>query len=77
MTIEGAATAAHGGALTARVIEVVRRDPAASALAYQDGLVHRDTGSYTALFRHDEYGPRMRRHAAHCFDGAECAEYPF
>ncbi|MET9650714.1 hypothetical protein ABZZ44_10655 [Streptomyces sp. NPDC006460] len=63
MTIEGAATAAHGGALTAP--------------AYQDGLVHRDTGSCTALFRHDEYGPRMRRHAAHRFDGAECAEYPF
>ncbi|MFB6530477.1 MULTISPECIES: hypothetical protein [unclassified Streptomyces] len=46
-------------------------------LADTAGLVARDPGSYTSLFRHDTYGPRMRRHAAHCLDGEVCAQYPF
>ncbi len=39
------------------------------------GLPERET--YTDLIGHPTYGPRMRRHAARCFAGADCVEYPF
>ncbi|MFI1052702.1 hypothetical protein [Streptomyces griseoruber] len=33
--------------------------------------------TYTDLIDHAVYGPRMRRHAAQCFAGEACVEYPF
>ncbi|MFE2045053.1 hypothetical protein ACFXAZ_29900 [Streptomyces sp. NPDC059477] len=36
-----------------------------------------ERGGYSDLIRHHTYGPRMRRHAARCFAGADCVEYPF
>ncbi|MGW2047706.1 hypothetical protein ACWCPF_21360 [Streptomyces sp. NPDC001858] len=39
------------------------------------GLGERQT--YTDLIGHGSYGPRMRRHAAQCFAGESCVQYPF
>ncbi|MFH8693790.1 hypothetical protein [Streptomyces chartreusis] len=39
------------------------------------GLGERET--YTDLIHHGTYGPRMRRHAAQCFAGESCVQYPF
>lgn len=39
------------------------------------GLGERET--YSDLIDHETYGPRMRRHAAQCFAGEACVEYPF
>lgn len=33
--------------------------------------------TYTDLIHHGTYGPRMRRHAAQCFAGESCVQYPF
>ncbi|MFE3796396.1 hypothetical protein [Nocardia tengchongensis] len=41
------------------------------------GLVDCKFQTYTDLARDPVYGPRMREHAAHCFDGQFSAEYPF
>ncbi|MGV9615710.1 hypothetical protein [Nocardia xishanensis] len=40
-------------------------------------LVRMEFPTYTALFDHATYGPRMRRHARHWFGGDACAEFPF
>ncbi|MFC8242183.1 hypothetical protein [Streptomyces chartreusis] len=39
------------------------------------GLGERET--YPDLIHHGTYGPRMRRHAAQCFAGESCVQYPF
>ncbi|OQR63953.1 hypothetical protein B6E66_11450 [Streptomyces maremycinicus] len=48
-------------------------------LADTAGLVARadEERGYTALFGDGTYGPRLRGHAARCFAGEECVEFPF
>ncbi|MFI2474369.1 hypothetical protein [Nocardia xishanensis] len=46
-------------------------------LADTANLVRMEFPTYTALFDHATYGPRMRGHARHWFAGDSCAEFPF
>ncbi|MGV9311062.1 hypothetical protein ACWDR0_02560 [Streptomyces sp. NPDC003691] len=41
------------------------------------GLLGIEFETYSALADDRVYGPRMRRHAAHCFDGEREAQFPF
>ncbi|MFE0425947.1 hypothetical protein [Streptomyces sp. NPDC058953] len=41
------------------------------------GLLGLGFSAYSSLIDHRIYGPRMRRHAIHCFDGEPEAQFPF